>query len=283
MTRHGLIQYGRSPSVVPGSVLSASIGGILLTTQLIGRTIHPMFTELEYRESAVEGCARQIRGAILRGSLFPSERLPPERELASMFGVNRMTVRNALAQLAGNGLLSVRQGSGYRVQDFRRSGGPDLLHGLAHIARESGDLPSMAADLLLMRRHMARAVFERIANRQNEIHVSAIREAIARFSETASSNANAAAIASADMQVLIAILDATGSPVLGLCLNPIISVLSELPELRDAIYAEPEANVAAYRILSSWLIDPQPNVLAQVFAELARRDDATVARLRASS
>ncbi len=242
-----------------------------------------MFAEVTKKESAVEACVRQIRGAILRGDLFPSERLPPERKLADTFGVNRMTVRSALSQLASKGLLSVRQGSGYRVEDFRRTGGPDLLPGLAGLARESGDLAATAADLLLMRRHMARAVFERIASRGPSGQVALIREAVAAFSETVAAGGDVAAIAAADMRVLAALLDATGSPVLGLCLNPVLAVLGDFPELRAAMYAEPESNAAAYALLVSWLDDPLAEVLAPLFEELARRDEATVARVAGAS
>jgi len=242
-----------------------------------------MFNEVSPKESAVEACVRQIRGAILRGELYPTERLPPERKLAETFGVNRMTVRSALTQLASAGLLSVRQGSGYKVQDYRRSGGPDLLPGLARIARQSGDLASVAADLLLMRRHMARAVFERVASRGAGGDVEAIRDAILEFQEAVRDSADVETITDKDMAVLAAILDATGSPILGLCLNPVLAVLAELPELRGAIYAEPETNALAYGLLSSWLDDPAPALLEPLFAELARRDEATLARIRRAS
>jgi DNA-binding FadR family transcriptional regulator len=242
-----------------------------------------MFEDIRPRESAVEACVRQIRGAILRGELFPSERLPPERKLAETFGVNRMTLRSALTQLASSGLLSVRQGSGYQVQDFRRTGGPDLLPGLAEIARHAGDLEGVAADLLLMRRHMARAVFERIASRGRPRETQGVRDAIERFVETVRGGGDVGAIANADMDVLAAILGATGSPILGLCLNPVLAVLAELPELREAIYAEPESNALAYGLLSAWLDDLRDDLLDPLFTELERRDEATLDRIARAS
>jgi DNA-binding FadR family transcriptional regulator len=194
-----------------------------------------------------------------------------------------MTIRSALAQLAAAGLLSVRQGSGYRVEDFRRSGGPDLLPGLAQLSRQSGDLPRMAEDLLLMRRHMARAVFERIASRGGSHELAPIREAVDAFQAAVDDEADIDTITERDLAVLAAILDATGSPVLGLCLNPVLAVLAELPELREAIYAEPRSNALAYGLLLSWLDDPRPEVLEPIFAELQNRDRVTVERIRRSS
>ena len=49
---------------------------------------------------------------ILEGVLFPGCRLPPERELASRFGVSRAALRQALKVLAIMGVLSQRVGDG---------------------------------------------------------------------------------------------------------------------------------------------------------------------------
>lgn len=56
--------------------------------------------------------ARQIRQAILEGELQPGERLPPERRLAALLGVNRTTVVNAYRELAADGLVAGQVGRG---------------------------------------------------------------------------------------------------------------------------------------------------------------------------
>ena len=56
---------------------------------------------------------RDIQGEVLR----PGQRLPTEIELAARFGVNRHTVRQAVANLADEGLLSVEQGRGTFVPE----------------------------------------------------------------------------------------------------------------------------------------------------------------------
>ena len=86
--------------------------------------------------STVDLCAEQLRARILDGQLTVGSRMPPERELATRFGVNRVTVRSALARLTLEGLLSVRQGRGYEVQDFQRESGPTLLPSVLSVARE---------------------------------------------------------------------------------------------------------------------------------------------------
>lgn len=60
-----------------------------------------------------EGLFNQIES----GELSPGDRLPSERELSHMLGVNRMTLRRALQMLESQGLLIRRQGDGTYVSD----------------------------------------------------------------------------------------------------------------------------------------------------------------------
>jgi DNA-binding transcriptional MocR family regulator len=57
----------------------------------------------------------QLREEILSGALPESTRLPPERSLAQLLGVNRSTIVHAYRELVADGLLEQRVGSGSRV------------------------------------------------------------------------------------------------------------------------------------------------------------------------
>lgn len=59
--------------------------------------------------------AATLQGEIARGHVPPGGRLPTEAELAARFGVNRHTVRHALAALAADGLVHSRRGAGVFV------------------------------------------------------------------------------------------------------------------------------------------------------------------------
>jgi len=65
--------------------------------------------------------AEQIRASILAGEFNPGEKLPPERELAEMFGVSRPSVREALNHLASSGLVETYQGGGTVVRSLVES------------------------------------------------------------------------------------------------------------------------------------------------------------------
>jgi GntR family transcriptional repressor for pyruvate dehydrogenase complex len=56
--------------------------------------------------------ADQIESLILDGQLNPGDKLPPERELATQYGVSRTAVREAMKLLEERGLLQSRNGVG---------------------------------------------------------------------------------------------------------------------------------------------------------------------------
>ncbi len=248
------------------------------------------------KESASDSCARAIRAAILNGELSPGERLPPERTLSQRFGTSRLTLRAGLSQLAAAGLLSVRQGSGYVVQDFHKSGGTDLLGGLAALARQRGRLAETAADLLRVRRHLAGAAFERLLETWRPASARRVAPRLAAFADAVAAHGRAraagdaaalaaaqAAVASADLELVAAIIAEADSPVLGLCMNPIARVLGEMSELTAAMYAEPEGNLAGFRAILAGLDAHHRGLPALVVAELTKRDEATLKRLRSGN
>jgi DNA-binding FadR family transcriptional regulator len=79
------------------------------------------------QRTLAETLTGQIREWILNGTYGPGEKLPPERRLATLLGVNRGSLRLALKKLEQHGLLQSRQGDGTRVRDLREAGGLELL------------------------------------------------------------------------------------------------------------------------------------------------------------
>lgn len=234
--------------------------------------------------TVVASCAQRVLAAILGGQLLPGSRLPAERELAVQWGVNRVTVRGALHRLSAAGLLAVRQGRGYTVQDFRRAGGPDLLPHLLALSRGGPDPQAqrlLLADLLRVRRHLAAAALEAVAERRPS--PAPLAAAVDAFGAAIASSGAVAVegVATADLAVLGALLSMTGSPTLQLCLNPIAAVLSASPELRAQMYRHPLENLAGWRALLAWTSapSPDPGAIPAFLALLAARDQQTLAAL----
>lgn len=240
----------------------------------------PALRALSPRESAVDACARALREQVLGGAFAPGARLPPERRLAAQLGVNRVTVRGALARLVSEGLFSVRQGSGYQVKDFRQQGGPELL---ATLARQAGprELAALTADLLEVRRGIAGVVLARLAQKPpRRAQRLAIARAIDALEALAAEHAPLAEFARADLQVLAAVVDAAGSTAFRLLINPVGQVVLSMPALQAAMFREPLDNVAGWRMLLFWLERPSPAGVEPILAALEKRDARTAAQVR---
>lgn len=69
------------------------------------------------RRSLADELYRLVRERVRSGEMTAGERLPTEKELIQAFGVSRTTVREALARLAAEGLVTARQGLGVFVTD----------------------------------------------------------------------------------------------------------------------------------------------------------------------
>lgn len=80
--------------------------------------------------------AEQIRNSIMAGEFVPGDRLPPERELAEMFGVSRPSVREALNILAASGLVETLQGGGTTVKSLVEQGSGNSLSDMIRIEQE---------------------------------------------------------------------------------------------------------------------------------------------------
>jgi len=77
----------------------------------------PIFGAIE-QQRAHEYVAEQIRRQIVLGIIAPGDSLPPERELARLFGVGRVTIQLAIGTLEADRLITTRRG---------RSGGSFVL------------------------------------------------------------------------------------------------------------------------------------------------------------
>ena len=242
-----------------------------------------VFGELEKRETAVDACVRQLEGAILGGSLLPGGKLPAERKLAGTLGVNRVTVRSALARLETAGLVTVRQGSGYRIQDYRERGGPDLIVGLLGHTEDRIQEGRIARDLLTMRRHLAGGVLQVLGTGLSEEAWSEIEARVDEMEQAIENQSSSRQVAERDFDVLRTIVQATGSDVFTLFLNTIGHALLEFDALRGSLYDAPKAAVASYRELLLWLRSEHRKPVAKVLESMERRDDEVLERFIATN
>ncbi len=77
-----------------------------------------------------EEITEQLKNKIIGGELAPGEKLPSERKLAEVLGVNRTTLREAINKLESMELVEVRHGDGIYIKDYLESGSLELAKGL---------------------------------------------------------------------------------------------------------------------------------------------------------
>jgi GntR family transcriptional regulator, transcriptional repressor for pyruvate dehydrogenase complex len=149
----------------------------------------------------VEEVARELLGRIRSGEWQPDMRLPSEQSMAVQFGVSRTVIREAIARLKNEGLVTTRQGSGAFVRDWQTSSlrlAPEIsksLKSVLFIAELRKGIEAEAAALA--------------AERRTRKDLAAIEKALARVSETTRMRGDSAR---ADMGFHRAIADASHNP-----------------------------------------------------------------------
>lgn len=93
------------------------------------------FTPIKPKKISAQ-IAEQIRSSIMSGEFVPGDRLPPERELAEMFGVSRPSVREALNILGASGLVEALQGGGTTVKSLMEQGSGNSLSDMIRVEQE---------------------------------------------------------------------------------------------------------------------------------------------------
>lgn len=139
----------------------------------------PRFREIP-RERVSDRVATELLKLIADGRLTPGERLPGERQLATMMGVSRVSIRAALQLLKERGLLSAVQGGGTRLLAAAQDFDPDLGQLLRIDSENLDDLISIRAVLetWAARRAAERATPEQIAELE-EAHREMAQQAAA--------------------------------------------------------------------------------------------------------
>jgi GntR family transcriptional regulator, transcriptional repressor for pyruvate dehydrogenase complex len=139
--------------------------------------------------TAGERIAERIVTAIALGEFVPEQRLPTERELATMLEVSRTTVREALQRLQASGYVTTRRGRGGGTF-VRTDRGPDADGMIARTL-----MPAWAdlTDLLDFRRLVEQLIARTAAERRDERDIALIRGAVADYARAVDRDASSLA------------------------------------------------------------------------------------------
>ncbi len=137
--------------------------------RLIREDLEPVRKTKVYAEVAA-----QIHRLIADGRLKPGDKLPPERELAEVFGVSRTSVRDAIRVLETQRLLEPRHGEGTVVRQIPID---TIVSSLADALTASKDL---TADLFDMRKMLEPPLARAAAFRATAEDMDALEEILER-------------------------------------------------------------------------------------------------------
>jgi GntR family transcriptional repressor for pyruvate dehydrogenase complex len=157
--------------------------------------------------NAAEQIADRLVTAIALGEFVPGQRLPTERELSTMLGVSRTSVREALHRLAGAGYLEIQRGrnGGAYVQRSWTPGSASMIR--RTLAPHWADFESLFDLRTLVEGMIARVAAERHAPHDDD----AIRGALQAYTDAGDDREASRA---ADQALHSAIAHATGNPYL---------------------------------------------------------------------
>ena len=221
-----------------------------------------------------------LRKEILFGRLPAGERLPAERDLANQLGVNRITLRSALARLHTLGLIVVRHGAGTVVANWRETAGPETL---AFLLRNGDPFdPAWRAylvDLLEIRRVVAVEALALACVRRTPRDLDAIKAAV----EVARANLHDPLLfAHCDFDIARTVVRAAHNFGLELLLNSMSGFPDAQPQVALALYPRPELHMPHHDACTAMIEAGDPEVArAFVRPALEEHDRAAFERLDA--
>lgn len=211
------------------------------------------------RRSVSDDVFAELRDAILVRRFAPGDLLPPERDLAASFAVNRHAVREALKRLQQAGFVHVVHGGGTRVLDVRQDAGLDLL---VHIATASEDVdPAIIRDGLEMRRAVGVDAARLAAVRADAPARRRIADAAAAYGAT---DTSADASSEADRSFWLEVVDASGNLAFRLALNSLVHAIDARPHVMDQLLADDRADTVRHADLASAITARDPDRAAVV-------------------
>jgi DNA-binding FadR family transcriptional regulator len=217
------------------------------------------------RSSVVDAVADRLRDQILSGRLEAGSRLPSEREFALALGVNRLTLRAALARLEALGLVVTRHGAGTIVASWRERAGLEALAALlGSIDPREPAFRELLTSMLEVRRIIASEAVALAAERHTPADIEVME---ARAAEQKARLHDAVAFARGEIAFQRAVVRAARNVGLELLLNTFARFPDEQPELVARLYDRREDALGFYPLMIGLIQQRDP-----AFARQAMRD-----------
>lgn len=212
------------------------------------------------RSTVVDRLTDSLIDAVVAGRFAVGSPLPPERELAEHFEVNRTTLRQAVGRLEQIGLLTRRQGSGTVVHDPRQLSAPEVVGRIG-----TADEAAFVADLLEVREALAGLIGRRAAGSVTAAQRARLGELVEQI-ETAPRGRDRQLL---ELEFFAVLVDASGNRAIEVLMRWVEQVYGNLtlPSIAPA-FADAGAVVADLRRLLE--VHDQGGDLAEAMTAYAR-------------
>ena len=170
--------------------------------------------------NAVEQVFEQMQGLLIDGTWRSGDKLPSENELSEVFGVSRMTIRQAMQKLKALNLIETRTGSGSYVREFNPEDSLNELIPLMYIGE-----PSQVH--VFQFREMIDSESVRLATLMHDEKGIATLEEYYEKMKKAAKDDNGRAFSQNDLKYHMAIVKMTGNPMLVKAYDILRNVLKE--------------------------------------------------------
>ncbi len=200
---------------------------------------------------------------VIQGEFAPGTRLPPERALAAEYDTNRNTLREALRRLEHARLVTVRQGSGVTVTDWRRVGTLGSLGLLVKHTRDPAERVGIILDLLIGRMAVLEHAVALAAEHRTDEQLARI-DGVLDEQLQAYHARNKGALMRGDIALVEALVDAANSLTARWIANSFLDVYRQLAAAAQSL----------------WIFQPEfPDYLGELSAALHARDVKAATRI----
>ena len=193
------------------------------------------------RNKLYEEVAEKLQQWILQ-DMKPGDKLPPERQLAEMFGVGRSSIRDAVRRLQAVGLVEPRQGHGTVVCEVSDHAIVSPLTSVLVRKRE------LLAELLDVRKIIEPAIAARAAVNASPEHISEMTDILNRQQDRLARNESAI---EEDSELHYCFALAANNSVLLKVLDVLMDLLQESREQSLQAQGRPDKSLAGHRRIVS--------------------------------
>jgi GntR family transcriptional repressor for pyruvate dehydrogenase complex len=217
-----------------------------------------MFNPILKPESLSRHVEAELTRAIRQGKYRPSEKIPTENELCSIFNVSRTVIREAIRGLNARGIVQVKKGSGVYVSEMSIKNASETLNLFFGLSSDK----DLMLNAIESRALIEPAIAAQSALVRSESHIRLLQKNIEGLDQCPLEDK--VGEAELDSQFHGILLKSIDNPVLHLLMDPVFNLISTFKHdvfaktITDNMAKEKEIMLQYHRGITSAIIKMDP-------------------------